>query len=87
LQEKIGTGVPAQLGRKGHGAAYRHDAAGDDAVNLAVGQGGFIWLKKTINQKVPTQAFGVEGFEMFAVNGLANVHEVPLGLRREWALG
>jgi hypothetical protein len=69
--------VAAQLRRKAHCLAHRHDAAHDDAVDLAVGQRGLIRLEQAVDQKMPTQAFGVERFDVVAVNGLANFHGMP----------
>lgn len=87
LQKKVSAGESAQLWRKRHRTVDRHDATDDDAVNLAVGQGGFICFEKAIDQKMAAQTLGVQGLEMIAVNRLANVHGLPLGWHPGWVRG
>jgi hypothetical protein len=60
LQEEVGAGVAAQLGREAHRLRHRHDAAHDDAVDLAVGQRGPVGLEQVLDQEMPAQAGGVQ---------------------------
>jgi hypothetical protein len=76
LQEEVGAGVASEFRSEAHRGRHRMDAANDDAIDLAVGEGGRVGLEQVFDQKVATQALGVERAGVFAVNGLADLHDL-----------
>ena len=76
FEEVAGACVFGQRFAKSYAFAHRHDAAHDDAVDLAVGQRHRVGLKHVFDQKVTAQAIGVQGTGVVAMDGLTNVHGV-----------
>jgi hypothetical protein len=81
LQEEVGAGVLAQLGREADSLCDRLDAAHDDPVDLAVGQRRLVGLEQVLHHEVAAQAGGVQAAGVLAVDGLADFHGFFLGLR------